>query len=61
MVALKKEIIIGNITSNIVCRVSLRISIQIFHNIKHYGEPGKEELLLKSHTEINSMILTQLK
>lgn len=43
----KKEIIIDNITSNIVCTVSMRISIKIFHNTKHYGEDRKE-LLLKS-------------
>lgn len=56
----KKEIRIYNITPNIVCIVSLRISIQIFHNIKDCGEGGKE-LFLKSDTEINSVALTRLK
>jgi len=44
-----------------VCTISLRISIQIFCNIKHHAEGEKEELLLKSDTMINSMILTGLK
>lgn len=57
----KEEIIIDNITSDFVCTVSLRISIQIFHNIKHYGEGGKEALLLKSNTAINCMVPTELK
>lgn len=56
----KKKIII-DITPNAVCTDSLKISIHFFHNVNHHRDSGKDKLILKSDTEINSMVLNYLK